>query len=469
MPGGRATVANVSVGGSVIGLVAALEGVLRLEGVVVDGAQGTGILSLSGARIEGEDVVVRNIRLDRGTAVGIAASRGEVELSRVRAEGASSSVFVARETSRVSLSSAHLVTAPGSTGENVNVNSGTFELVASLVEGGVGSGIVVGAGRTEGTSCSLRDVVVRDVLPLEGGGAGLLVGMGSHLDAERVFIDRVVGTGIHLRDSTASLRDILIRDCNSAEVTGAGISLIGSSADLERASIAETEGAGLLIAKNSELRASDVRIERNVPGSSMPFGPGVVAAEDATLVLERAALVSNGGGFIVGTRSTATLSDVQISDGTAENDMFQVGTGFVIADESAATLRRVRIERALSNGIVAEGSTIDGEDIEVVDTRERRCPSGCGLNTFGSGVVVTEGGYIRLARFSIRGSALAGLRLFTGGEMDLMDGEVRGNPLGVDIHTEGFDRARVFDGVVYDNDRNAQSDVPAPDVVVPTF
>jgi len=97
---------------------------------------------------------------------------------------------------------------------------------------------------------------------------------------------------------------------------------------------------------------------------------------------------------------------------------------------------------------------------------------GRGVGSYGSS-------HIEMTRFVIRDSALCGVQLARGdicsagecmtyplgGTMDLHDGEIADNPVGIHVFTEGFDMDRLCEGVVFrDNGVNVDTnEVTVPD------
>ncbi len=79
-----------------------------------------------------------------------------------------------------------------------------------------------------------------------------------------------------------------------------------------------------------------------------------------------------------------------------------------------------------------------------------------------------EGGHVTLENFRLRAHALAGAQLATGGAIDLSEGEVLDNPVGVNVQVDGYDVGRLTTGVIYRNNGvNLDSEslvVPSPSV-----
>jgi hypothetical protein len=89
----------------------------------------------------------------------------------------------------------------------------------------------------------------------------------------------------------------------------------------------------------------------------------------------------------------------------------------------------------------------------------RDCPeAGFGLGAY-------NGGRIDANRFRIAGSNACGVHLALDGEVDLHQGEVRDNPIGVCLQIDGYDSMRLEDDVAYEgNDTNlTATTLPVPE------
>lgn len=132
---------------------------------------------------------------------------------------------------------------------------------------------------------------------------------------------------------------------------------------------------------------------------------------------------------------------------------------------------RVHLARNRDSTIAAfdAGSRVTGVDVVVEDTLERACGSTTCVD-YGIGVGAgAYGGAVELTRFVVRRSAMCGVVVARGGAVDLHDGEVAENPIGVNVQSEGFDVGRLSDGVSYrDNVVNLDtSQLPVPDPASP--
>jgi hypothetical protein len=75
-----------------------------------------------------------------------------------------------------------------------------------------------------------------------------------------------------------------------------------------------------------------------------------------------------------------------------------------------------------------------------------------------------------MERFRVRGSPLVGVQLALGGEVDLVEGEVVENVVGVNVQVPDYDLSRLTERVEYrDNETNLDAmSLPVPDPTAPS-
>ena len=215
------------------------------------------------------------------------------------------------------------------------------------------------------------------------------------------------------------------------------------------------------------LRGVTTEIRRVGPATfNGGFGTGI-GATDGDVALSRV-LVSEAqaGGINMVGESTGAFSDVQIRDVRGQENLGVFGRGLNVFRGANVRAERMRIERVRDVGIFVDAATLDMADLVLETTEERLCAStSCSSSPAGIGLGVYEAGVATVERFDIAHSALAGLQIATGGDLQLRNGEVRDNPVGANIQVDGFDIARISDGVTYvDNGTNLDSErLPVPE------
>jgi hypothetical protein len=426
--GAGVTVRDVSIEESDrVGIQLDGSGDLSLEGVAVTGVTTFGI-GLPGGRLRARGLVVRDTRpgpmgfFGRGLEADYGAT---VEVSRGLFEGNREAGLFAATAGTV-LTLADLAVRDTVTG---NPASGTAGLVVqvgasasvtrALFERNRDIGIFSGG---SGAQVTLSDVVVRDTLGREDDrtrGRGLEVGLGAAGDVRRALFERNRQLGVLAKDegSVLALTDVVVRDT------------IGEESDGSR-------GLGLSVEVGATGEVSRVLIERN-----REFG--ILVSEGAVL----------------------TLSDVLVRDTEALATTGAFGRGLQAQLGSRVEVSRALFERNREVGVLAgSGSTVVLGDVIVRDTRADEA----GLAGIGVGSYL--GGGIELRRFVVTGSALAGVQIARMGAVDLHEGEISGNLVGVNVQAERFDLARLMDRVVFvDNVRDfAADELPVPEPGVPS-
>lgn len=458
---------------------------IELHDVIADAPSGIGLLATDGARIMGTGVIVRDVQSGGDVkSAGIAARRaGIVELTRVRIERAPGyGVLASDEGTRVALVDAYLVdTRPdGSLGicYSVLASAGAeVRLERTLVEGGLGVGLSFGE---VGTHAILRDVVVRDVgMRDEEWGAGVAVGLDASLDAARLLVERTPATGVYVLDASATLSDVVIRDIYALSKSSAGLAVLRrSEATLARAALINIPGAAFTIARGARASAEDISIIGTLPTSWLPEGAAILGVDGAELELARARFEDNESGIVISTHATARLGDIDARRSRGDSEDLFVGYGLMVTDSSNVSLERASFDRMRGEAIVvqdfpemvASGSRLTGSHIQVTHTESSAFVT---LGAYGSGLVVALGAYAQISHFRFADNAFCGVRILVGGTADLADGEVLRNQFGADVDTEGFDIARIYDGVVYldNSERNAvvRTGRPPPTITLPAF
>ena len=193
------------------------------------------------------------------------------------------------------------------------------------------------------------------------------------------------------------------------------------------------------------------------------------------VVLERVLLERNAsdGLFIAGPDSSATVSDLVVRD-TASDATGNFGNGLTITGGATCALSRVQLVRNRNFGMAVNGAgsvlTVDGALID--DTQRIECVTPqCRERAGGVGALALEGGRLDARTFLFRGNALCGVQIGEGAQVDLFDGEVSANPIGVNIQDDDYDTGRLTNDVLYrDNDSNldaARLPLPRTTAAVP--
>lgn len=357
----------------------------------------------------------------------------------------------------------------------------TVDLRNVLIARAEGMGLLV----LDGASVTLRTVVVRGTRPRrsDGGlGRGIELQSGAQVTGARVVIEANLELGVVTWDPATllSLTDVAIRDTEGRAVDGRlGRGLLvqaGSAVELTRVVIERNREVGVLAWEpGTRLTLVDVVVrDTRARASDGAMGHGLQVNDGARAEVTRGLFARNRTASIVaaevGTR--LTLTDVVIRDTRGRESDSRMGRGLQVQTGAAAEAVRLSLERNLDVGIFASGAqtTVVLADVAIMETREQACAvSTCLGFGAGMGIASATGAAVELTRFLISRSALAGAQLVRDGEMDLHQGEVSSNPVGVNVQTEGFDVNRLLDRVRYQNNgvNLDASALPVPDPFLP--
>jgi len=324
------------------------------------------------------------------------------------------------------------------------------------------TGTMTAALRTGAADATLRDVVFRisgtepEVFTGARGGETTFERMAAVGDGTLLLFD---GVGLTLRDSS-----IVGQASSDSAESSAIVAFGGSSILLERTSIRRVWSVAVAAAElGSELVATDVVIRADAEGA---VDHAIEVGEGAHAALTRVFVAGVDGIGVLATDEGTTVSaeDLVVRE-TQSNSGGLLGRALQI--QRGAHLSGQRVHCAANHEVAvvagALAATVDLSDVIIEGTRERGCTApGCAGAGIGLGAYL--GGHISLNRFRIMGSALAGAQLAMDGEIDLSDGVISGNPVGVNVQSPDFDLARLTSGVLFqDNGINLDADeLPLP-------
>jgi hypothetical protein len=438
-------VRNLSVGGARVGVRIDPGRSLTLEDVLVADAETTGVLVTGeAARLAAHSLVVRDTRAQAATGVF---------------------------------------------GRGLNVEFGAqADISRAVVERNSEFGLVV---TDPNSSVVLADVAIRDTReqPADGqGGAGIGVRLSGRVEASRTVLtgNRLASIYAQGTGTTIVLADVVVRDTQPIADGTHGYAIYGETGALleaDRLLLDEnTNAAVFAFDPTTRLTITNavIRNTRSRPGDGAN-GVGVTLMEGVAVSLSHVLLDGNrmAGLFVPGTGTTLTLEDAVIRDTHGMESSGVLGYGLVVQTGGTAVLRRVLFDRNRGSSLFVSdpGTSLVAEDLQIVETLVLDCATTtCRDTSAGTGVTSLGGARVELTRFVVQGSPLCGLQLAygvndsglpwpTGGEMDLHQGVVSHNLIGVNVQTEGFDLTRLMDAVTFeDNVRNMDGEtLPAPE------
>ena len=467
---------------------------LELRGVVVERVQGAAIGAADGATLVASDVLVRDVDGLGGTGPGgygiVGELRAAVELERV---------FVQR---------AHQL-GIGLIGGEITAtiaDTAVHDTLSASDSGVQGHGMLVSMGAVA--------TVVRSAF-VDNRDHGILAGEDAALTLDDSYVARTRGQAVDgdfgrgigaQRRSTVTIRRALLEGNSEMAVFAGGLV---TEAVLEDVVIRDQRGSdaggnlgrGLNVATGAVLRARRALLVRNrdvaaaadgedtllsledvrvldtlpitTPGFEQWFGLGVGAAFGARVEIARAEIAHNRAIGVVLDQpgTTGTLTDVWIHDTLEHGAEGQLGRALSVQRGAVVEVEGALFEASREASIFIGGTGSDAtlSRVAVRGVAPRACvASTCPDNPAGSGVVVREGA-VRMSDFLIHDASLCGIQVAFGGQADLRDGEISSSSIGACVQADGFDVARLSDGVVYrDNDTNLDATtLPVPDTELP--
>lgn len=383
-------------------------GPTTVESVVVAGARLEGINAMGG--LVGRDLVVRETRQDAvDGAVAIGVWMNQSSLERTVVSGAEGwGVVVGNDARLEAVDLAVLGTrAMGTDDRGIGITAISFDQGTPALA--LERAAVVGSGNAavwlEDAEVLLTDVAV------VGTASGIEMHAGAHATASRVVLDALNGRAIALFGARLEATDLVLRDVTGATDPYAqaplGLALDASTAVIDRCAIARCERVGILaLGIDTDLEVNDLLVQdtRTLPHVSTS-GRGLEASFHAVVHGQRVSVADNRGFGVI----------------------------------------------ALDNGTVVEL-----QDVSVTGTQPAPCdPGPCDEEPAGFGLAAYTGARVSATTFRADDNALGGATVGELSQIELHDGEVARNEIGVNVQEESYDLSLLQDRVLYvDNGRN---------------
>ncbi|RLB45720.1 MAG: hypothetical protein DRJ42_29315, partial [Deltaproteobacteria bacterium] len=425
LPGvGEGVVENLTIGGAVQrGVLVDGGRSLVLEGVLIEGTQETGVLvSDPGTMVTLRDVVIRDTQEQTGVerfGHGIVVVSG-AELTATR-------LVVSRS-----------------------------HEIGILLYGG-------------GTAVTLTDAVIRETAPRESDGTlgrGIDAEDGAALTATRVLIadNHDIGIFVFGDGTAAALTDVIVRDTQPQRSDG----LYGRGVDVEeggeltatRLVIANNHTTGLYAAQGgTRVTLTDVVIRDTQPNvGDAAGGRGLNVEGEVSLTATRLSIARSHelGAYVAGRLASVILTDTAIRETKQRASDSAGGRGLNVEYGARVEGDRVVIEDSLEFGVLStDGASVTLRDTAIVGVSRAACvTSTCPEEPYGHGVAVVSGG-LEFKRFQIHDAATCGIFLAQlggvapGVVLYLEAGVVSSSEIGVCVQVEGYDFARLTNGVEY--------------------
>ena len=474
--GGDVALRDLSITGPARGIELS-GGTLELRGVFIDDTWERGIRISNGAHLVADELVVRGVDgsgvgqngegliVDRsGSAVVRRSSFDRNHGINVLVIGEAASLDIAEST----IIDTMPVVSSGRYGYGLAAWMGSQVTMDAMVFDGNGAVAIL---VSSNASAQLVRSLVRDTVgaPNEAAGA-MVVQDGATADVSETLFERSVAVAFHAvgDGTTANLRDIIVLDALARPADrGFGIgATLGAHLIGERLWI-DGSRAGAILVHGGIASLSDVQI-RNVRGRTLDDrqGRGLSVQAGGSVQLERATITGarEGGVGVLGVGTSIEARDLEVRDGFGEASDGRFGWGVLVEAGSIASFARSRMtnNREIGMGAGGAGVVLDLSDVLITGTLQRACPGDCEAGReLGIGLRAYDSAAIEATRFGVADNAFVGVQIASGASIDLADGYVTGQPIGVSIQTEAYDVARLMNRVHYDNDRNLDArDLP---------
>lgn len=320
--------------------------------------------------------------------------------------------------------------------------SATAERVAFVRNHEVGVG-VLGAG----TEMTMRDVVISDTaatLPNPRSGTGLFAEGGARVQVERAALTRNRSIGVYFGDkgTEATLSDVHITDTQPIDdlTEGRGLSVqFGAKAELERGVLLRNHNIAITVGvEEAELVLRDVVVSDTRPAQQdMSAGVGLAVVEGGNVTVERGMFSHNHhtGLHVQDPGTTLTMSDVFVTDTQPDVSTNNLGRGLQVQNGGSVQAERAFFSGNHEIGIVSlgEGTEVSMKDLTVSRTHVVGPPD---ATRGGVGVAAVLGSRTSLERFALLDNELAGLQLVLVDQVEVLDGTIEDNFIGLNIQKD---------------------------------
>jgi hypothetical protein len=350
------------------------------------------------------------------------------------------------------------------------ISSGTLTASKLWCFGNTAYGVGVYGGTVTLTDAVIDGTLYSSVLQA---GVGLGAEAGAAV-ATRLALRNNTGVGIEANGATGSLlaSDLTVTGTlDPPDGTGWGLAVIsGGHGTVTRATFDHNHGNSVEVGgQGAILQASDVVVRSTQPytiAGRVGGGEGLIASQGGSARLDRWRLEQNAtAGLLLAEAGTAVTANDLVVEATGEPaDAVRMGAGVIAMSGAHLEGTRVEIDGNHFEGLFStdDGTAVHLTDVAIRDTQDAACPDTmvCARPV---GALAMMGGAVQLEHFLLVSNGGFGAVVY-GGPLDLKDGDVWGNPIGVDVIDSNYDVSRISMGVRYlFNDRKLDSvQIPLP-------
>jgi len=332
------------------------------------------------------------------------------------------------------------------------------------------SAVYVNGGETARSSMALRDVRIAG-----HPATGIEALGGAEVTLDRIAVTGTRGTGVLLQTGLpTTVRDLHISDTEPGvdRLFGRGFEVgAGAEFTVERLHVERVHELGI-VAWESRGTFSDVTLRDVAARPDGTYGRGF-EVQGTVVTIQRLLIEgAHGTGLLTGTGSSTTASHVEILDTFSNGPLLLSGHAVTVNSGAEAVITHARFldNREATVVVFEEGSNLELTDVQIRRSLPRQCtdPRCAGFGG-GIGLGIYEGGRATARDFIIAESALIGVQLARG-ELDLIDGEISGNPIGINLQVPDYPlESRTTRVSFRDNGRNIDAEIlPLPDAVAPS-
>ncbi|MCZ7681299.1 MAG: hypothetical protein M5U28_21930 [Sandaracinaceae bacterium] len=313
--------------------------------------------------------------------------------------------------------------ARASDGHVIAIAIGTYDEVLDVASNVTLRGACADGTRIEASATSATDATIdvtapgariealtvagsaRGAISVGGAGTVALTLRGVAVRGARPFGIRARGAG-----ASATLARVVVEGTTAEGSGNGGVMLLeGASGRIERAVVEANERFGVLVDAGGQLDASDLVVRDTRPEpSSGGLGRAISAGPGARVALARLLVEGARSVGVAAIGADLDLRDTVVRDVLPQASDGALGNGLVVQDTTAARIARATIERTHFAAIGASGASLVVEDCLVRETE-------------GRGVHVGLGSNAQLARVRIERSVANGLLANAGSAVSAAD------------------------------------------------
>lgn len=420
-----------------------------------EGVEDTATIDVSGGRAT-PDFTLQGVTVTGGTDFGLRAEDAVVTVTDSMFR-ANSWVGIGANGSgtSVTLADTQVETTTGRSGRDDDESAygvyagggASLEFTRGSVTGTEGYALFASGGRV-----TLTDVDVVDTKPTSdgSGGFGLSVRDGSNVVCVGCTIRGGANAGVYVEDASLTLSSSSISEVGEGASSGEGIHARGTSTlALDGVTISECLAAGIFIADEVAATVDNTTIRSISATSSAIPGVGIEVIDNATLSASSLVISETTGAGLLVFGGAATLEDV-----TIENAGFH---GLEVDGGAAVHAQRLSVKGALGAGILVDAAELTLDDCQIDGSLPYTDGDGDAGDGGGDGIVVQAGGHVLATSTRFTANSEAGVLATDEGTLvelescEVLDTLEPESVVGAGVQAETGAEVRISGGVISGN------------------